>query len=396
MESDFVHLRRIITMDYKVVVLGVDHHNALGLVRSLGRVGINCDAILTGPVVDGYVLESKYIHEGRRCGNAEEAVSYLLKRYQKESVVVMTASDDVAVAIDEAYGSIPSNIKTPNAKGRLPYLISKQVMCNLAEEVGLNVPVHIVYEAGAELPEDIVFPCITKAISSVDGTKADTHICQTKTELSDILLSNRTCHTLIIEQFVDKLFEFQFIGLSINSGDEIIIPGHSHIVWPDIENTNYFPYKANDNSFQDTLNKAKEFIRKTEYSGFFSVEFLRGKDGKDYFLEMNFRNDGNAICATDSGYNLPYIWYLYNTGGDYISEIKNSYFHEVNYCPEIECTYQMLEGKISLSEWWVMIRKSKSYTIFCPGDNRPFWNNVRANIRGFVSSIVKRVFQIKR
>ena len=214
--------------------------------------------------------------------------------------------------------------------------------------------------------------------------------------MRDWLSSNRTCHSLIIEQFVDKLFEFQFIGLSINSGEEIIIPGHSHIIWPEIENTNYFPYKANDSSFQDTLNKAKEFIRRTEYSGFFSVEFLRGKDGKDYFLEMNFRNDGNAICATDSGYNLPYIWYLYNAGGDYISEIKKSSFREISYCPEFECTYQMLEGKISLSEWWVMIRKSESYTIFCPGDNRPFWNNVRANIRGFVSSIVKRVFQIKR
>lgn len=27
-----------------------------------------------------------------------------------------------------------------------------------------------------------------------------------------------------------------------------------------------------------------------------------------YFLETNFRNDGNAFCVTESGVNLPVVW----------------------------------------------------------------------------------------
>lgn len=382
-------------MEYKIIIMGADHHNALGLIRSLGRMGLCCDVIPVGPVMDGFILKSKFVNEGHRCNTSADAVSYLRDRYKNDKVIVLTASDDVAVEVDRVYEELPDNIKIPNAKGRLPYWVNKQSMCILAEQVGLTVPKHITYNTGEPLPHNIIYPCITKAISSIDGTKLDTHICYSEEELSEAMKRDGTCRTLIVEQFIEKEFEFQFIGLSLNSGAEIIIPGHSHIDWPEIENTNYFPYKVNDSSFQNTLEKTKEFIKETQYSGFFSVEFLRGKDGKDYFLEMNFRNDGNAICATDSGFNLPYIWYLYNSLGDYESEIRNSAFHEVAYCPEIVCTYHMLAGKIPFSEWWKMIKHSDSYTIYCPSDNLPLWCNLLANMRGFASSIVRRVLHKK-
>lgn len=382
-------------MENKIIIMGADHHNALGLIRSLGRRGLCCDVILVGPVMDGFVQKSKFVNAGHRCKTPAEAVSYLRNRYKNDNVIVLTASDDVAVEVDRVYDELLDNIRIPNAKGRLPYWVNKQSMCTLAEQVGLTVPKHFTYNKGDSLPNNIIYPCITKAISSIDGTKLDTHICYSEEELSEAIKRDGTCRTLIVEQFIEKEFEFQFIGLSLKSGEEIIIPGHSHIDWPEIENTNYFPYKVNDRSFQDTLEKTKEFIKETQYSGFFSVEFLRGKDGKDYFLEMNFRNDGNAICATDSGYNLPYIWYLYNSNGDYKSEIINSTFHEVAYCPELVCTYQMLAGKITFLDWWGMIKHSDSYTIYCPGDNLPLWYNLRANMRGFVSSIVRRILHIK-
>ena len=66
------------------------------------------------------------------------------------------------------------------------------------------------------------------------------------------------------------------------------------------------------------------------------MEFLRGKDGKDYFMEINFRNDGNSICVTASGMNLPYIWYLYNSGLSYEKELCYETMHGVIVMPEFD------------------------------------------------------------
>ena len=250
-------------------------------------------------------------------------------------------------------------------------------MCEIAESVGLRVPKHIIYTKGEELPRNIEYPCITKAISSIVGGKSDTRVCYKEEELRLFVSNDHLCKTIQIEKFIDKEIEFQLFGLSLDGGKEIIIPGHSHIHRPGIQNEFYFPYIANDKSFKETLGKTNAFIKKTQYSGLFSVEFLRGKDGNDYFLEMNFRNDGNAICVTDAGYNLPYIWCLYNSGGNYKEEIKESSFKAVNFCPDIIYFNHFLSGEIGFIEWFRTRIKSNSFTTKYRGDNKPYKKGLR-------------------
>ena len=72
------------------------------------------------------------------------------------------------------------------------------------------------------------------------------------------------------------------------------------------------------------LQKCISFIREVGYTGLFSMEFLRDKYGNDYFMEINFRNDGNAISVTEAGVNLPYIWYAYNSSIDYNEEMQKN------------------------------------------------------------------------
>ncbi len=388
-------------MKDKIVIIGGDHHNTLGLVRSYGIKGIKADVILIGPTVDGFVLKSKYVGEGFRVQSPQEAVDCLINHYGNDDgiVVVQTSSDEAGAALDDAIEIIPSRIKIPNAKGRLSYLMNKDNMCQVAKSVELNVPQYTLVhpaEIVDKVDGGIIYPCITKAISSLDGGKSDTTICHSAHELIAFLKKGHRCPNVIVEQFIEKEIEFQFFGLSLNGGEDIIIPGHSHIHRPGIQNEYYFPYIENDESFADTLSKAKDFIKKAKYSGLFSVEFLRGKDGKDYFLEMNFRNDGNAICVTDAGFNLPYVWYLYQTGGDYQSELSKSQFKAIEFCPDVIYFYHMMNGELSFKEWYHTTKRSNSFTMFYKGDNKPFWYNMKANVRGFASSIVKRILNIKR
>lgn len=360
----------------KVIIVGGDHHNTLGVVRSLGIRGINPDVYVISDTTHIYNLHSKYLGTVKSFKTGEDLVEYMISEqdtYSTEPIVLVT-SDLAIYHLDKNYSKLSKKYKMFNAHGKLHTIMSKENMCELAKEVGLNIPEHIVHTIGDKLPNTIKFPCITKAISSVDGGKSDTTICQTRKELEDFLKRPDLCHTIQIETFIEKQIEFQFIGLSLNGGEEIVIPGHSHIDRPNgIQNTYYFPYIENDLSFNNTLSMAKKFVKEVGYSGLFSIEFLRGLDGIDYFLEMNFRNDGNAICVTDAGYNLPYIWYLYNIGSDYKKEIEQSVFRPVNYCPEIFYAKQCAYGEVSAYKWLKDMLKADSFTNYYKGDSSRFY-----------------------
>lgn len=361
-------------MEPIAIIVGADHHNTLGVIRSLGSKGIKSEVIIVPYKTKIQKVRSKYIRSIKSFPDNNDIISELMSLDHSVKHVLLATCDIASSLLDSHYSQLKEFFVLFNAKGHLTELMSKEKMCQLATDVGMNVPQHIVWTKGSPFPDDIVYPCITKAISSVDGGKSDTTICQSKEELRDFLSEPSLCHKIQIEKFLQKKIEFQFIGASIEGGETIVIPGHSHIERPGgVQNTYFFPYRENDDSFKDTLELAMTFVRRTGYSGLFSMEFIRGQDDKDYFLEMNFRNDGNAICVTDAGYNLPYIWYLYAIGGDYKYEISNSNYKPVFFCPEFFYFKDYVYGEISFLTWLKGMVKANSYTDYWKGDNHLYW-----------------------
>ena len=47
-------------MNNKVLIIGADHHNTLGLVESLGQRGIKSYVLIVAEVKKSFVLKSKY------------------------------------------------------------------------------------------------------------------------------------------------------------------------------------------------------------------------------------------------------------------------------------------------------------------------------------------------
>lgn len=376
-------------MKNKAIIVGAPHHNTLGLVRSLGIKGLKPDVYLISPNKHLGCMKSKYIGEIIFFDSANELVNYLLiNKSTTEKHVLFASGDPISAAIDKEYENLKECYSFFNTCGDTASWMNKEKMCDLASSIGMNVPRHILHNIGDPIPEDIEFPCITKAISSIDGTKADTTICQNRGELESFLTTPNLCSKVQIEKFIDKEIEFQFLGVSIDGGNKIIIPGHTHIDRPNgIQNTFYFNYKENDASFDEILNKASVFIQKTHYSGLFSMEFLRGKDGCDYFLEMNFRNDGNAICVTDAGINLPYIWYLHSVGEDYSQELEKSVFRPVRYCPEYFYTMQCAYGEVPLLTYLKNMLSANSFTNYYKGDSPHYYCNFS---KFFIKNIIIR------
>ena len=362
-----------------ILVIGGNHHNTLGMVRSLGSKGLLSEVCLIADPSSKIVVKSKYILQTMIFSTEELLIAYLKEKREKNSsfkTVVLIGSDHVAAVVDDNYEDLKDNYVVFNAKGNLSQLMNKETMCQMAVEIGFNVPRHVVVNLDKAHQDTILncksidYPCITKAISSIEGSKTDTTICKNENDLKLFLSKPDLCRTIQIEQFIEKEFEYQFIGLSLDDGKYVLIPGHSQINRPKgIQNTFFFPYVVNDDSFSNTLKKAKDFILRTGYEGIFSMEFIRGKDGKDYFLEINYRNDGNAICVTDAGFNLPYIWYLFATGGNFRKEINSCNFKPVYYCPEIVYTMEYAYGEVTLIQYLKDLFRASSFTNYYKGDS---------------------------
>lgn len=381
-------------MNNKILIIGGDHHNTLGLIESLALKGIKSYAIIVSHTSSSYVLKSKFLIEGWLCHTDSNVLECMFQHFSdtNEKTIVIASNDNAASLLDNNSDVLEQYFILPNSrfKGQLTSMMSKQYMSNLACKVGLTIP-ETVLVVNNELNDNVDFPCITKAISSVDGDKDNIKICQNIEELKDFLNNQKHCLVIQIQKFIDKQFEFQFLGCSLDSGNEVIIPGRTQIDRPNgIDNTFFLKFSKYEENLNPVVDKVKEFIKETGYSGLFSVEFLRGKDGKNYFMEMNFRNDGNAYCVTDSGMNLPYIWYAYNAGLDYKEEVIKD-IHDSYIMPELYYTKRAFAGEVAWREWRKNLKKTTCYTTYFKQDKKPFIYFLNISLIHFYNIILRKL-----
>lgn len=369
-------------MDHKAVIIGKDHHNALGIVESLGRKGIRPYLVVLTRYKKSFVGNSKFVEKCWCCADHDAVVRVLCENFtdRQNKAVAYACDDETAVLLDENHTILEPILFLPtvNPAGALSDWMQKERMSKLAEEVGMLIPKTWVIE-GESLPDDIIYPVITKAHSSIEGGKDNLHVCQNKDELENMLKGNH-CSTMILQEYISKAFEYQLIGYSGERG-AIIIPGRTNIVRPKgIDNTFFLSYDKCESSFDTLIEKAKLFIKKTGYTGTFSMEFLYDSKGESYFTEMNFRNDGNAICVTEFGVNLPYIMYLEKTGQNITEEVNPKETKKVWLYPELYFM-NVITGEIGILELFRNLCKANCYTLYFKDDKKPTWKFFEYAIR---------------
>lgn len=361
---------------YKAIIIGGDHHNTLGVIRALGYKGIKPTVVLVTKAEKSYIGHSKYISTLIKVDSEEGAFDYLLEnRASNRGTIVIACSDGASSILDMNRDQLKEYYSLPGAaiQGRITSVMDKQAITELGKSVGFEVPDSWVVDRDNPYIEDVVYPCITKPLLSISGQKSAIKICSTKDELLDAL-QNGVGQKFQVQQFLDKDFEYQLIGLSINAGENIVIPGCSRCIRPCPGTNTGFLHYVDLGSINPPIGACKKFIQEVGYSGLFSLEFLRDKEGRDYFMEMNFRNDGNAICVIASGTNLPYLWYMANAGLDYKRELENSTFKPVYVMPEFADFKNFVANrKISLWKWLKDIAKTDCFMEFDKRDPKPFF-----------------------
>lgn len=387
-------------MESRVLVIGGNHQNPLGVIEALGQKGILSDVIVWGKCRKSFVLKSKYVDRSWICHTDKDVITAILNNFTdtEHKAVAIACSDDAASLLNDYSEVLERFLYLPGTQpqGSLKRWQDKEYMAEAAAKIGMIIPTTWVVR-DKEIPADMEYPCITKSLTSVKLGKSEFSLCRNEDELKDFLENKAYSGAIQIQKFIDKEFEFQFLGCSLNGGEEIIIPGDTYIEPGNgFNNLTFLRYKKGKVvESPTTLENCKAFIKQTGYSGLFSVEYMQGKDGEDYFLEMNFRNDGNGAVVTAAGTNLPYIWYLYNTGGDYQKEIEESTIKETYSVPEDSYFMSMLEGHISYRQWRENMKKVSCYITYFRGDTKPFWALMWLQKKPIIATLLKRILGIK-
>lgn len=372
-------------MNREIIVIGGNHHNTLAILRSLGEKGVKSLLIVVSEDSKPYIGYSKYVQEMRVVKLVDEISSamYLLHKSSDKAVVIACA-DPISSYLDSHRNNLTEDFILPGSdkEGKITRLMNKNAMMQLAIDSGISAPNSWIVNLAHPNIDEITYPCIVKPLVSMNGSKTDIAICEQRVELEDYLRNSR-CDELQVQGYIKKDIEFQLIGCSLNGGEEVIIPGASIILrQPKNTNTGFLKYVPIRN-FTYNKEACLRFIRNTGYSGLFSLEFIRDKNGTDFFMEINFRNDGNSICVTASGMNLPYIWYLHNNGQSIEKELCYKDMKEVFVMPEFNDIGNAIHGRISWTEWINDVRKTDRFMEFSKHDQKPFW-----------MYIIKRVFHL--
>lgn len=365
-------------MNKEIIVIGGNHHNTLAVLRSLGEKGVKSLLIVVSEESNPYVSYSKYIMKAMIIKDINDISKAMYSIHvSQEKAIVIACSDSIASYLDDNYSCLAKDFILPGSsvQGKITRFMNKNTMLEEAVKSGLNIPKSWVITSSSRNVEDIVYPCIVKPLISKNGTKSDITICDNRKELEKYL-EFCNCNELQVQEYISKDMEFQLIGCSLDSGNDVIIPGVSIILrQPENTNTGFLKYIPIREFLYDK-DACVKFLKHIGYSGLFSLEFIRDKNGVDFFMEINFRNDGNSICVTASGMNLPYIWYLYNSGQSYSKELTYESMKEVIVMPEFEDFANVKNGNISLFKWLLDVKNTDRFMEFSKYDQKPFWKEL--------------------
>lgn len=362
-----------------IIIGGGNHHNTLGVIRALGERGVNFELITYGNVNKHYVSSSKYVSKHVAFEEQSDVIKYLSERScsNKGKAVIISCADVITELLNMHYMSLSDKYIIPGFKTpeQVQVLMDKSTMIDIAKRCGMSSP------AIWTLPSDfnfVKYPCITKSNLSSHGGKESVLILSSPQQLQNFLENQPV--SVFAQEYIQKKEEVQFIGISLYHGKEVIIPGMTKIIRSQPNtNTGFLEYGPVEPFYQEIVNKAKSYFKDCGYSGLFSIEFIRDYQDRVYFLEVNFRNDGNAWCVTKAGVNLPLIWVKACQGECYKEEIKEP--RQILMMPEFQDFKLVLERKISFFKWLKDWRNTDYFMEYDRHDRMPFFKYIIDKIR---------------
>lgn len=370
----------------KAIVIGGNHYNTLGVIRSLGEKGVPVFLILTSNK-NSYISKSKYITKCWQITKSrDEIIDILLNNFSNEDYkpVIIPTSDLVMVILDRNFNLLKSKYILPNidkSEGKVTHLMNKKIMNEMAAISGLIVPKSLEIDltnTEINIPERVIYPCIVKPLSSIDGKKEDIKICKDESELKITLWNlSMSYDKVLVQEYIDsedsKMIEV--IGCVTAIGKEVILPAI-------IEKKREFPLKVGSTSYALVTPNSKyiskdqivKFLEKLNYVGVFDIEF-KYANGKTYFIEINYRNGAPGYALTKMGVNIPYLWYL-DASGTEISNKNRELTKSFNLMMEGRDFRHVLNGDLKVGSWIKDLINTNAFLFINFNDIKPIISKI--------------------
>lgn len=363
-------------MSEYIVLVGREHYNPLGIIRTLGEAGLR-PILVTVRGDAKFIGQSRYVREKHYVDSAEEGLELIISRFavSKKEKSYILAGDDLSVSVlDRNYDRLAEYFYFYNAgeQNRIIHFMNKDIMLALAAKHGLNVAKTWKVCVG-EIPEDIEYPVMTKAINCFGSEWKDiVFICKNEKELKEAYGKIKS-KEILLQQYLKKVDEISFDGFSINRGKNLVILTEVYQKYciPD----KYSPYwEVKNNKNLEITGKIRKIIAEIGLEGIFEFEFLVDPNGKLWFLEINFRNTALGYATTCAGMPQVTLWCEAMKNG----RIPEDYYREIpeGFTAMAECfdyDARVKTGLVSKKEWKKQYKNAQCKLYRGHDDIIPYW-----------------------
>ena len=335
----------------KVIVFGRDNYNTLGLARQLGEENLDLLFLMPGEICH-CATKSKYCQSIKHVKNHTEAIEYLLSNNLDVEVkpIIIAGADLEAEALDQNRDELIRHYIVPGTTKQdlLTEVDDKNVMVQVAAEIGFTVPKSMMMTAESRIPDDLSYPCLIKPAKYPSSHKKEFKMkkCDTREQLERTLRHVRPDSVFIVQEYIPKDVEI-FINGCRTWDKKITIAGtcYRDRYYNDISH-GHFTKGVSELIDMDLV---KLMLERIDFYGLFSFEFGR-YNGKAYFFETNLRNDGAAYSFFKAGANLPLVWVYSSAGLDY-SLVPSQVINEVWYMDELYDCLNIRKGIVTKEQW---------------------------------------------
>lgn len=389
-----------------VVVLTAYNHLSLGIVRSLGRLGVPVYCVHPDrdpPAMRSRYLAGSFLHDVVG-STGEENLRYLLdagRRIGRRSVLIHT-SDDTAVFVDGQGDRLREWFILPDQpRGLAGNLASKKEMHRLAKRHGIPTPETLFPQSRAELLDSLGKVSYPVMLKGIDG----------------LLLAARTGKKMVIVRSREELLEW-YDRLEDPGAPNLMlqeyIPGGAESVWM----LNGYFNRDSDCLMAITGRKirqapvytgytslgvcvpndavvslTKAFMKAVGYRGILDIGYrFDERDGLYKVLDVNPRVGATfRLFVGENGMDVVRAAYLDLTGQPVPATDPRPgrrWFVEDR---DLSSSYRYYrDGRLTVGEWVRSFRGVEEAAFFAADDAAPFVRMVTNHVRKSLKSIVRR------
>lgn len=367
----------------KVVIIGGDHHNGLGLARIFGLNKKKVFAVVISDKKKSWMATSKFVDGHAIFKTGKDGLDFILEKFSNEPYkpVLIPYSDGAALELDLRLNEFKDKFYIPSIngeQGRIATMMEKDAQYKWAVEHGVKMPRSEVVDLSSQKNIDnisITFPCILKPVVSAYGSKFDITICDSCVELKKSLetLKEKGYKSVLAQEYLVNRREMLIVG-AIASNYTFSV--HEVIRrWPESGGCGSFSKLVCDKDILDKCSSIINEISNYGYKGLIDVETFY-VDGDIYLNEINWRNSGGGFRAINEKFYYAFWWFkaLFTKAKLPLWVPSKKSYSMVEYAD----VRHIIKKTTTLFQWIKDVVKVHNYALFNISDFLPFFAKICA------------------